>query len=355
MTKGLYIGSTSAAAGKTMLTVGIGLHLQKQGINFGYMKPVGDSPELSDDTPSDRDAMFVQEVFGFNEIPDAVTPILATQDFKVDAFSNIHADYLPKIASAYTALAKDKDIMLVAGSGNFFSNKFCDLDGLRIIQELGLKAIIVERITSIGADCDLLLTIKEMLGDHMIGVVLNDVPPSFATEVENVIRPFLEKKGIPILGVIQTDPVMRSIKASELAKSLGGRLVTAQDQGSRRVERFLIGTMQVENFMMYFRRQPNSAVLVGGDRADIQLVAIEGECPCIVLTGNLFPNDIILSRAETLKVPTIMVRDDTYTVAKKMESLLLRHKMRDISKVRQAAQLVNASFDFTALNAALGI
>ena len=107
--------------------------------------------------------------------------------------------------------------------------------------------------------------------------------------------------------------------------------------------------------MTYFRRQKNSAIIVGGDRADVQLVAIEGECPCLVLTGNLFPNDIILSRADTLGVPIIMVRDDTYTVAKKMESLLSRHKMRDVMKIRQGAHLVSTNLDFATIRSALGV
>ena len=136
---------------------------------------------------------------------------------------------------------------------------------------------------------------------------------------------------------------------------LGGRLVASQGRADGMVENFLIGTMQVENFMTYFRRNPNAAVIVGGDRADVQLVAIEGNCPCLVLTGNLYPNDIILSRADSLGVPIVMVRQDTYSIAKKMESLLNRHKMRDVMKVRQGVELINSSLDFTAIRSALGV
>jgi BioD-like phosphotransacetylase family protein len=87
----------------------------------------------------------------------------------------------------------------------------------------------------------------------------------------------------------------------------------------------------------------------------VQLVAIEGNCPCLVLTGNLFPNDIILSRADTLNVPVVMVRQDTYAVAKKMEGLLGRHKMRDVMKIRQSAQLISRNLDFPAIRERLGI
>lgn len=66
-------------------------------------------------------------------------------------------------------------------------------------------------------------------------------------------------------------------------------------------------------------------------------MALEGDCPCLVLTGNLYPNDVIPTRSEVLETSIIIVREDTFTVAKKMENLLIRHKMRDAVKVRQSA------------------
>jgi hypothetical protein len=74
-----------------------------------------------------------------------------------------------------------------------------------------------------------------------------------------------------------------------------------------------------------------------------------------VLTGNLYPNDIILTRSEVLEIPIIIVRDDTYTVAKKMESILSRHKLRDVIKIRQGAQLVSSNIDYEYVKGKLGL
>ena len=48
MPNGLYIASTQPFAGKSMLCIGIGQRFQKEGIQFGYMKPLGNAPLLSD-------------------------------------------------------------------------------------------------------------------------------------------------------------------------------------------------------------------------------------------------------------------------------------------------------------------
>ncbi|WP_027188481.1 phosphotransacetylase family protein [Desulfovibrio cuneatus] len=354
MATGLYIGSTSPYAGKNMLSLGIGLRLQKEGLRLGYMKPVGAVPGEHEDTMVDEDACFVQEVLGLEQPKDLVNPVLITQDFKMRAFSGQEDNHLERIGKAYKTLSANTDMMLVSGSGHMISGKYCGLDSFKIIQELGLKVVVIDRL-NFELNYDVLIAYKEALGDAMLGAVINDIPASFMNEVTSVVQPFLERKGIPVLGILPHDPLMSSICATDLARCLGGRLVTAQEKANGMVESFLIGTMQVENFMTHFRRHSNAAVLVGGDRADVQLVAIEGNCPCIVLTGNLYPNDIILSRAETLGVPIIMVRDDTYSVAKKMEALLTRHKLRDIIKIRQGAQLISANLDFIALRKGLGL
>ena len=354
MAKGLYIGATKAHAGKNMLSIGLGMRFQKEGLNIGYMKPVGSMPTKLDEIAGDEDAFFVQDVLGTDQPAELVSPVLITQDFKIRAFAGQEKNHLPEIVQAYEKLSTGKDLMLVSGAKHCTSGKYCGLDGIRIIRELRLKTIIVDRLGH-EVSYDELLCLKEILGDLMLGAVINDVPSSFMTEIDSVIRPFLEKNGIPILGTVPRDPLMGSIRAHELAEGLGGRLVASQGRADGMVENFLIGTMQVENFMTYFRRNPNSAVIVGGDRADVQLVAIEGNCPCLVLTGNLFPNDIILSRADSLNVPIVMVRQDTYTVAKKMEALLNRHKMRDVMKIRQGTQLISNNLDFDAIRTGLGL
>jgi BioD-like phosphotransacetylase family protein len=197
--------------------------------------------------------------------------------------------------------------------------------------------------------------LKEQMEGNLAGVVLNDVPPTFLEEVSAHLAPFLESRGIPVLGILPRDPLMGSITVGDLATRLGGKVISAHHKTDRVVSQFLIGTMQVENFMLHFRKKKNAAVIVGGDRADVQLVALEGDCPCLVLTGNLYPNDVILTRSEVMETSIIIVREDTFTVAKKMENLLTRHKMRDAVKVRQGAELVSKHLRLDTLRQSLGI
>jgi len=326
---GLYIGSTSGYSGKNTLTVGLGLGFRQAGLSIGYMKPVGAMPveapgELGGGL-ADEDALFVRAALGLESDPahppSAMTPVV--------------------------------------GCGSMYSGKYCGVDALSVVAALDeaggpVKALVIDRFEK-ELNYDLLLMLKEQLGGRLAGVVLNDVPPAFLEEVSGHLAPFLTARGIPVLGILPRDPLMGSITVGDLATRLGGKVISAHHRQDRVVSQFLIGTMQVENFMLHFRKKKNAAVIVGGDRADVQLVALEGDCPCLVLTGNLYPNDVILTRSEVLETSIIIVREDTFTVAKKMENLLTLHKMRDSVKVRQGAELVARHLRLDELKASLGL
>jgi BioD-like phosphotransacetylase family protein len=351
---GIYVGSTSGFSGKNMVVMGLGLKFQKDGLNIGYMKPVGAVPKEIEGRLWDEDAHFVKQVLKLEGEPETLTPVLVTQDFKVKAFSGQCTDLIPDIARAYEKVSQGKDVTIVAGSGSMFSGKYCRVDGVTVVKALDIPALVIDRYDG-ELRYDFLLAMKETLGENLLGVVLNDIPPGFMDEVETMLRPFFESVGVKVLGVIPKDPLMGAIKVSDLAERLGGKIISSHAKAGKVVENFLIGTMQVDNFMTHFRKNRNSAVIVGGDRADVQLVALEGNCPCLILTGNLYPNDIILTRSEVLEIPIVIVREDTYSVAKKMESILSRHKLRDVIKIRQGAQLVSQSIDYAYIKEKLGL
>ena len=49
----------------------------------------------------------------------------------------------------------------------------------------------------------------------------------------------------------------------------------------------MLGAMGAELALKFFRTKPDKIVITGGDRADIQLAALETDTKCLVLTGNL--------------------------------------------------------------------
>lgn len=355
---GIYIGSVSPNAGKNLASIALGLGLRQQGYSVGYMKPYGKRPRIVEEQTGDAEALLIQDVLGLETSPELVTPVVVSPNLRS---MNLHAgNRLEKVSTAYHTLATQHDIMIVGGTGALFHTGYAHgIDGHALIRRLGLKVVLVARYyrhpEGGGIDYDAILHASSILGDALVGVLLNDLPECYFRDANDVLIPFLEQHGIPVLGQVPHDPLLNAIRASELAIKLDGRITAGGRHAQRLVEGFLIGTMQVENFMTHFRRAGNAATIVGGDRTDLQLMALEGKCPCLILTGNIAPNDIIRTRAEEFGVPVIVVREDTYTVARKMEEILNRQKLRELVTIRRGADIVASSFNFTAFLTQTGI
>lgn len=55
------------------------------------------------------------------------------------------------------------------------------------------------------------------------------------------------------------------------------------------VEDIVIGTMAIESALGYLRRTANKAVIIGGDRLEAALYALETSTAALILTGGLYP------------------------------------------------------------------
>ena len=350
----LYVGSTSGYSGKSLVSMGVGLRLKKDGLRVGYFKPVGILPIKVENILTDKDAWFIYRVFELKDNIAEISPVVLTQELTVRAYLKDMRGLLRKIERSFQQLSQDKDIMIVGGSGSIYSWSVLGVSGLKVIKRLNAKVLLVVKYE--GEFCvDYILQAKKDLGDHFIGVIFNKVTHEFRQSVDDYIVPFLKRRGIDVIGILPHDPLVGSITVEELNEMLGGKVLCCHDRLNNLVERFLIGAMQVDRATEYFKMTKNNAVIVGGDRADIQLSAIESGTECLVLTGELYPSELIVSRAEQKNIPIIVIRDDTYTVAKKVERLSVRLRLRDKAKVAHGTELVMKNVNFPLLYKHLGI
>ena len=81
---------------------------------------------------------------------------------------------------------------------------------------------------------------------------------------------------------------------------------------------YLIGAMEAEEAIRYFRRSTKKAVITGGDRSTLALTALETDTSVLIFTGNIHPTDQILSKANNKKVPCLIVKTDTFSTVRKL-------------------------------------
>jgi len=350
----LYVGSTSGYSGKSLVSMGLGNKFKQDGFRVGYVKPVGILPIKVKDTLTDHDAWRIYRALQLNDDIADICPVVLTPDLLVKGYLKDIKGLMGKITAAFQRLSENKDIVIVGGYGSIYTGSVIGLEGLKVINRLKSKVLIVVKYEGEWI-VDYVLQAKKDLKDKFIGVILNKVTPEFMKGVTDYIVPFLKRNNIDILGILPHDSVVGSITVEELNDMLGGKILCGHNRLNKLVEHFLIGAMQVDKAIEYFKKTRNNAVIAGGDRSDIHLSAIESGTECLILTGELYPSEMIVARAEEKDIPILVVRDDTYTVAKKLEKLSARLRLRDKAKVDRGINIVSENIDFQLLYKKLGI
>ena len=318
------------------------------------MKPLGSHPVKIDDKTIDSDAALICDVLGLDDPMELVSPIIITQDLIAQAYAGEDLKLKEKVVSAHQKISQDKDIVIVSGAAKFSEGALFGIASNTLIESLDATAIIVDKCEE-DVSVDDLLLIKSILEDRIAGTVLNQVEFPRLDYIERRIKPFLASKGVDVLGLFLNDPILMSVTIRELAEALDGEVICCEHRIDDLVERFSVGAMNVEGALKYFRKIRSKAVITGGDRADIQLAALETDTRCLILTGNLYPNDLIIARAEERDVPIMLVRRDTLTIVQQVEDIMMRLQIRDNRKINRAIQLVSEDVNFSLLYERLGL
>jgi len=344
----LLIESTESYAGKSLICMGLGLKFQKDGFKIAYLKPLGKSPVKVGKVITDEDAVFIQDVFNLDEPLEQLCPVVATQDLIIDAYDGKVKGLDKKILNAYRKVSQGKDIVLIGGSGSLHEGTLLGLSSIRIARDFNAKVILIDNAEyEVNVDC--ILRAKDGLKENLIGVVLNRVPDHSIGFINEKIIPFFQKRGIDVLGTIPLDPLLNSVSVRELQQILNGRFLFGEEYGDDLIEKFLVGSMNADKAIDFFKKSKNKAVIVGGDRPDIILAALETSTSCIVLTGDLYPDGILLAKAEEKKIPVILVKDDTYSTVQKVDKVLGRLRVKEGKKVKLGARLIEREINFKLL------
>ena len=344
----LYVTSIERHAGKKLITMGLIDRMRRDGLKVGYFKPVGHSPIKVDDVVTDRGAWLLARLFGLEDPIEFICPVIITQDLIMQNYERGVTGLQERIEGAFEKVCQQKDVVVVGCDNNFSEGSSLGVSGTQLIRFLNARAVFVERYAC-DFCIDFLIELKKVIGDAMTGVVFNRVLPLHREEIEELVSPFLNRQHLDLFGALPYDTLLGSTQVTDLVEHLSADVVCGKNQLDGLVENFLVGGMQVDKFITYLLKSPGSGIIVGGDRTDIQLVAIENGVRCLILSGSLYPNDTIITRAEAKGVPILVVRDDTFTVAKKVEAMAGQFRLRNREKIDHGIKLVDETLDFRRL------
>ncbi|MEA5533590.1 phosphotransacetylase family protein [Crocosphaera sp. XPORK-15E] len=348
--KYLLVGSIEAYSGKSGTILGLAHQFQAKGLSLAYCKPVGTCLK---DSQTEADVQFISEALGLPE-EQVRSPLISLEDKTVEKrlTGEDTTDYRQLLQQQLSDLSVD--VVILEGTGTLWEGSLFGLSLADMAQTLDAAILLVARYHS-PLVVDSILKAKAELGSHLIGVLINDIPHEALEATRTLVKPYLEHQGIAVLGLLPSSRLLRSVSVREIAHQLNAQVLCRSDRLDLMVESLTIGAMNVNSALEYFRQGQNKAVVTGGDRTDLQLAALETSTSCLILTGHMAPQPLIISRAEDLEVPILSVNLDTLGTVEIVDQTFGKVRLQEKIKVSCIQELMGDTFEISQLMDKLGL
>ena len=278
------------------------------------------------------------------------------QDYAVLLGQPVDAGNPPSLSDSVDGVAEwcrqadsGSDVLIVEGSTEVDAKTAAQL-----VEALDAVALGVTRHVH-GKDADGMREWAASFGDRLIGVVVNGRTQYQSTEVETEFLPALEGLGVRTLGVVPEDRKLLSSTIDQIVEHLDGRYLQGEEHGNRIIEDFLIGGMGLDKGTLYFGILEDKAVIVRGDRPDVQMAALHTPTSCLILTNGTEPVEYIVHEAELEEAPIVVVETSTLDTMAALNSLQEGAAFDHPDKVERFGELLREHVDLEAVFERLGV
>ncbi len=333
--KNIIVTSIRKDAGKTSVIVGLAKNSSKK---MGYLKPFGDRLLYRKKRLWDFDAAVCTTAMKAEESPEEMS---IGFDHSKLRFMYDEKTTAAKVREIAAHNSQGKEIMLIESGNELTRGLSVHLDAISLCKYLDGELLVILSGTNdqiVDDACALRKTI-DLCGVKLTGVIINKVH-----DVEDFKAVYIEhfqSLGLPVLGILPyaenlTKPSMRFLADLFFAKILAG------EKGLKNtIKDVFVGAMSADAVLRMQRfNKESKLVITSGDRSDMILAALDTHAAGIILTNNILPPPNILARASGTNVPLLLVAQDTFQAAKKVDNLVSLLSKDDDEKMEQLAGMI---------------
>ncbi|MBF0490740.1 MAG: AAA family ATPase [Candidatus Omnitrophica bacterium] len=353
--KNIFISAIHQNAGKTTLSLGLFKSFQERKIRTTFMKPVGQETVTYEEKSIDKDSYLIGEVYHCKRHIKEMSPVTVGRGYTEKYILNPQKQELQdKINTSFRTLIKNKDAIIVEGTGHAGVGSVIDCSNADVAALLGSKVIIVSQ-GGIGRSIDEIMLNKalfDMCKVEVLGVIVNKVLPDKLEKIKSIVGKGLERKGIRLLGVIPEIPLLSAPTVDQIRERLNLKVFSGEENIHTRVYDAIVAAMEPYNMIGHLR--DGALVITSGDRVDNMLVAVssyllkEGKnvkVAGLILTGGLTPGPKIAGLLKDSRIPVLYSEEDTYTIAAAIENLTCKIQKTDKDKILEAHRLIKNYVD----------
>ncbi|SNR32476.1 MULTISPECIES: phosphate acetyltransferase [Hymenobacter] len=354
MTKTVFIASAEPYSGKSVLALGLVNLLLGQAQKVGYFKPI-----IAGDQPRDP---HITTILSHFKLPLAYEDTYAYT--RPEALRLLEADaqgeLIDTVIHKYKQLEERYDFTVVEGSDFVGPGAAFEFDAnVSIAKNLGVPVLMV--VTGEGkTTAQIVSTVLTVLRSfearevQVLAAVANRIPAAQVQDVRELLRTQLPEE--VLLAVIPEDINLLQPTMREIHEALGGKLLLGEAELGNQVDNYVIGAMQLPNFLNYLKE--NVLIVTPGDRGDIIIGALQANLSAsyprvagIVLTAGSEPEEPVRRLIEGLQtvVPILAVPTGTFETSTRVGAIKSRISPDNPQRIQLAIQTFERYVDVRAL------
>ncbi len=364
----LAISATDVNEGKTTVTLGLTSYFAERLPKVGFIKPLSWSTVTKGGRTVDRDTLLIDRTCPVHCHIEDMSPVTLKGGFPDEYLvEEARQEKITKVSRAYDRVSDGKDMVVIEGSGNASAGESMGFSTAYFAGMFDSKAILVSS-GGIGQPIDEILLNKhyfEKNGVELIGAIFNKVYENEMDKVQEVARRILEDHDIPFLGAIPYKEDLYEADLLQVVEKLDAQVLHGEENLSQRVGKIGLGAMTPQNAMKYLDEP--YFIITPGDRQDLIFAALtahlvaredpdkEFELRGLMLTGGIMPDENILEIIRRTRIPVLMVEDDSYNAARKMNNMKVSINHRDKEKIAAIKDIVKKRVDVDRIAALLNL
>jgi phosphate acetyltransferase len=343
MTKAVFIATAEPYSGKSLVLLGLVNMLLGQARRVGYFKPI------IDHDPAQQPDPHLATITGHFKLPLALADSYAyTRPEALRLLeTGAQGELIDTVIRKFKHCEETYDFTVVEGSDFVGAGIAFEFDAnVSIAKNLGVPVILVlsgEGKSTAQVISSVLTTLRsfETREVPVLLVVANRIAPAQVEDVRALLRSQLPAE--VLLAVIPDDPQLLHPTMREIQAGLGGKLLFGEAGLSNQVDNYVIGAMQVPNFLNYLKE--NVLIVTPGDRGDIIVCALQANLSAsyprvagIVLTAGSEPDAPIMRLLEGLPsvVPILAVPTGTFETTTRVGAIKSRITPDNPKKIQLA-------------------
>ncbi|HEX3218711.1 MAG TPA: AAA family ATPase [Candidatus Limnocylindria bacterium] len=360
----IFLAATGQNRGKTTVSLGLAAGILGGGHRLGFLKPVGQRYLVIDGNRADEDAVLMKEVFDLPDALNDMSPVTLPRHFTTDfVMGRVTDDLASLVAAADQAVARDKDVVLIEGTGHAGVGAVIGLSNAAVAAMLEAPVLIVSE-GGVGRPIDEIVlnhALFERHGVRVAGAVVNKVNVEANPDLPEVLRQGLAQHGIELIGCIPFSELLANPSLELITTHLKGELLAGEATPGAVIGGVAIGAMRADHAVPYLRDR--TLLITPGDRDDLVRVALDAfrssrERPRslvtgLVLTGGFRPPAALLDELRADGLFTYLVETDTYRTAQNVHDILVKTHPTDTEKIETIIDLVGGALQPEAILARL--